>query len=118
MTNTKEYNEAVEKLASIINKKRAFVPKFDDYEPIIQEGLRDTIKTIINALGIEIVSRRSNPQINDLIDGIRIGHVQEVDEDSIYVDVHGGSWEMDKDVKIIQRNTKPAVYLENIKGAE
>ncbi len=87
MTNTKEYNDAVEKIAKAIN------------DTLLSLEIEDIVKFTTDALGIEIVSRESEPQEGDII-------------------CHPNTDYKGLGAYIARRNNKPAVYVENIKGVK
>lgn len=72
------------------------------------------VQTILEALPIEFVSRDSEAQREDLIinkanpDGFRLRNPVQINIATI----------LSKDKKIIQRNNKPCVYIEDIGGSD
>lgn len=95
MTNTKEYNEAVEKISKTVgNIDKAF-------------SMEDIIKFTIDALGVEIVSREN-------------AKVYECKIDEVDFDNQIASFKVPENFEVFAgtyyiSSHKPAVYLETIK---
>lgn len=99
MTNNPR-EQAIEKIAMIIVSGRDFFTS------------RQTAAEILDALNIEIVSKESEPQEGDLVKATRYNGGVQVLYDFFKTT---GAWISDiKIFGIVQRNNKPAVYVENI----
>jgi hypothetical protein len=82
-------------------------PYGDEISSGIDVGIKD--KYFIHPDSLHLL----DPKAGDLVDGIRIGTVFEVNGNELSVDVHGGDWEMDADrVTILQRDGKPFFWPE------
>lgn len=107
MTNTKEYNEAVEVLARLFFIK---VGEENKAPPLSVEQCVNLVKTAIDALGIEIVSRENLPKEGDRIINTNTGSHLWFDGSENHTRIASS-----KSNVIVCRNYKPAVYLETIK---
>lgn len=112
MSNTKEYNEAVEKLYNIFNKahNEYFEANFEiGRSEVMDECDKAGVRAVVDALGVEIVGLDSEFEIGDSIynrDNVNFSAVVDnyvLDNPENYINY-----------RITRRNSKPAVYVENI----